>query len=237
MVDFPNAPIEGDTHTEEGQTWTYIDGAWIVGLNLANLLEIVESGLPGENWQVWGDTLIQWGNVNGSVTVITLPVPYANDQYTAVATAQSASGDGTGYFAQCHTYSTTEFTIRVKNQAGNTVSQTTRWLTIGEAPDDLKKPKGIPYGASGGGGGGASPWSIGDTFPASPSPGDTHYKTAGVVGGYIYYDDGTSSQWVQINSGVVGPEGPQGPQGEKGTVSTDPPSGGADGDVWYQVDP
>lgn len=91
-------------------------------------------------------------------------------------------------------------------------------------------------GGSGGGGGG-SPWSIGDTFPTDPSPGDTHYKTAGVVGGYIYYDDDTSSQWVQINSGVVGPEGPQGPQGEKGTVSTDPPSGGVDGDVWYQVDP
>ena len=90
---------------------------------------------------------------------------------------------------------------------------------------------------TGGGGGGGSPWSIGDTFPDNPNSGDTHYKTAGVVGGYIYYDDGTSSQWVQINSGVVGPEGPQGPQGEKGTVSTSSPSGGVDGDVWYQVNP
>ena len=29
-LDFPNSPNEGDTHTENGQTWTFTNGAWVV---------------------------------------------------------------------------------------------------------------------------------------------------------------------------------------------------------------
>lgn len=45
---------------------------------------------------------------------------------------------------------------------------------------------------------------IGDEFPddAAVVNGDMHYKTTEVVGLYVYYDDGDSTQWVQTNGGT-----------------------------------
>jgi len=59
-------------------------------------------------------------------------------------------------------------------------------------------------------------FTISETAPASPQPGDTWYCSAatGDMAGkeFIYYD----SYWVEMNSGKMGPVGPAGPTGSTG---------------------
>jgi len=59
-----------------------------------------------------------------------------------------------------------------------------------------------------------------DTAPLNPKAGDLWYRTD-VSSLYVYYSDGSSSQWV----GVSGPAGPAGPAGTDGADGAD----GADG--------
>jgi hypothetical protein len=61
---------------------------------------------------------------------------------------------------------------------------------------------------------------ISDTAPGSPSPGDMWWSS--VTGElYIWYDDGSSQQWVYAAVGNIGPTGPSGPSGPSGGFSTD----------------
>jgi hypothetical protein len=53
------------------------------------------------------------------------------------------------------------------------------------------------------------------TPPTGALAGDTWFDS-GTGYAYIYYDDGTSSQWVQI----IGPVGPQGPTGATGAAGS-----------------
>jgi len=72
----------------------------------------------------------------------------------------------------------------------------------------------------------------GPTPPPNPQQGDLWWDD---VGGqlYVYYNDGTSSQWVQANTGklgATGPAGPVGPQGPQGIPGpTTPIPGVTDG--------
>lgn len=51
-----------------------------------------------------------------------------------------------------------------------------------------------------------------DTAPSTPNSGDGWYDTTrGFT--YVYYDDGTSTQWVQVGNAQAGPTGATGPQG------------------------
>lgn len=57
---------------------------------------------------------------------------------------------------------------------------------------------GVLYWTTGGGGGGGASVSIGTSPPASPSIGDIWFDSdAGRS--YVYYDDGNSQQWVEMN--------------------------------------
>jgi hypothetical protein len=64
------------------------------------------------------------------------------------------------------------------------------------------------------GGGGASV-TVSNTAPSSPSDGDLWYDSS-VLKLYVYYEDGSSSQWVQSNPGTQGPAGPAGADGADG---------------------
>ena len=58
-----------------------------------------------------------------------------------------------------------------------------------------------------------------DTAPASPSENDLWWdSTNGIL--MVYYNDGTSSQWVSANSGIAGAQGVQGVQGITGSQGT-----------------
>lgn len=77
--------------------------------------------------------------------------------------------------------------------------------------------------SSGGGGGGGASVTTGDTPPTSPSVGDLWFDSS-VAKTYVYYDDGSSSQWVQLNpsGGSDGADGATG--GESPVILTEPPS-------------
>ena len=79
---------------------------------------------------------------------------------------------------------------------------------------------------SGGGGGGASVTSS-DTAPSSPSAGDLWYDTT-TLRLYVYYNDGSSSQWVKAN-----PSGSSGGGGASVTASDTAPSSPSAGDLWF----
>lgn len=67
--------------------------------------------------------------------------------------------------------------------------------------------------ANGSGGGGGSSITISETAPASPTDGMVWWdSTSGIP--YIYYDDGTTSQWVTF---AMGPSGSNGTNGTNGT--------------------
>ena len=84
--------------------------------------------------------------------------------------------------------------------------------------------------------------------PGSPSAGDMWWDSDdGRLG--VYYNDGNSSQWVNINNGPAGAQGAQGAQGRQGatgaqgsvgiaslTISTGAPSSPDAGDMWWDSD-
>ena len=79
---------------------------------------------------------------------------------------------------------------------------------------DSAEASGVKWAAAGGGSGGG--FTISDTAPSSPTAGSAWYdSTTGFT--YIYYNDGSSSQWVQL-LGTPGPQGPAGPAGATGAT-------------------
>jgi hypothetical protein len=77
-----------------------------------------------------------------------------------------------------------------------------------------------------GGGGGASV-SVSDNAPTSPSSGDLWFNSTDTKM-YVYYNDGSSSQWVQTN-----PTGSTTSGGSSVTVSDSAPSNPSEGDMWF----
>ena len=83
----------------------------------------------------------------------------------------------------------------------------------------------------GGGGGGASV-TVSGTAPSSPSAGDLWFDDTDLVL-YVYYNDGTSNQWVQTNpSGAGGSSS----GGASVTVSGTAPTSPTAGDLWFDDD-
>lgn len=83
-------------------------------------------------------------------------------------------------------------------------------------------------GSAGGGGGGASV-SVSDTAPVSPSAGNLWWNsTTGTA--YIYYNDGDSSQWVELSPKAVGYTGSE---GAKVILTETPPASPVPGNLWW----
>jgi hypothetical protein len=100
-------------------------------------------------------------------------------------------------------------TIKIRRSAVASAVPTTGQLALGELAVNtfdgklfLKKDNGtasiVEIGASGG-----TPVTTSDVAPSSPGDGDLWYDS---VGGrtYVYYDDGSSSQWVDMSPQNVG---------------------------------
>jgi hypothetical protein len=75
----------------------------------------------------------------------------------------------------------------------------------------------IPGAAIGGGGGS---YTISATAPESPSAGDVWFDSTDGKS-YIYYDDGDTTQWLEIGSRQPGPTGATGPAGANGINGVD----------------
>lgn len=65
---------------------------------------------------------------------------------------------------------------------------------------------------------------VGDTPPANPVQG-TEWWDSGGGQLYLWFDDGTSTQWVQANSAPAGPPGATGPAGPAGPTGATGPAG------------
>jgi len=84
---------------------------------------------------------------------------------------------------------------------------------------------GAPSSGSSSTPGGAST-TVSDTAPTSPSNGDFWYNSS-TLGLFIYYNDGSSSQWVQVSGGVS--------TGETVISSDSQPTGVDAGDFWLDT--
>ena len=71
--------------------------------------------------------------------------------------------------------------------------------------------------AGGGGGGGGANVNISTSTPSSPSSGDLWWDSDD-GGMNIYYDDGNTSQWVEVSTGPTGAQGDTGAQGAAGAA-------------------
>ena len=91
--------------------------------------------------------------------------------------------------------------------------------TLGISGQVLKtNGSGVFWGTVSGGGG--SSVTMSNTAPAGASTGDQWWDTeSGRL--YIYYDDGTSSQWVDASPGIPGPAGTNGTNGADGADGAD----------------
>ena len=99
-----------------------------------------------------------------------------------------------------------------------------------------------------GGSGGGSSVTVSDTAPTSPSAGDMWYDSS-ILQTFVYYNDGSSSQWVPASPQQVGPAGPAGTDGAAGAAGSSgssvtsyanlaafPSSGNTNGDIAYAND-
>ena len=93
---------------------------------------------------------------------------------------------------------------------------------------DNANSKFIPGAASGGGG--AATLQVSDAAPSSATANDLWLNSTNMKL-FVYYSDGTSSQWVEIGAGGTISGGGGG--GSSVTVSDAAPSSPADGDMWF----
>ena len=93
-------------------------------------------------------------------------------------------------------------------------------------------------------GGGGSSVTVSDTAPTSPSDGDMWYNSLSLKM-FVYYNDGSSSQWVPASpqqAGVAGPAGADGAAGAAGSptsyanLAAFPSSGNTAGNIGFAID-
>ena len=93
-------------------------------------------------------------------------------------------------------------------------------------------------------GGGGSSVTVSDTAPTSPSDGDMWYNSLSLKM-FVYYNDGSSSQWVPASpqqAGVAGADGAAGAAGAAGSptsyanLAAFPSSGNTNGDMGFATD-
>ena len=90
-------------------------------------------------------------------------------------------------------------------------------------------------------GGGGSSVTVSDTAPTSPSAGDMWYNSLSLKM-FVYYNDGSSSQWVPASPQQAGADGATGPAGADGSATSYanlaafPSSGNTAGDFGFATD-
>ena len=98
----------------------------------------------------------------------------------------------------------------------------------------------ISIAGGGGGGGGGANVNISTSTPSSPSSGDLWWDSDD-GGMNIYYDDGNTSQWVEVSTGPTGAQGDTGSAGAAGAQGAQGAQGtngniGVDGDSFFNYD-
>ncbi len=105
-------------------------------------VDIVEANATA-GWQVWGDTLIQWGQSTGSgsgVDNVTFVQPFKVAPQISVGMISVVPENRAVGLVNV---TETSFDAYVVTAAGVFTAMVFQWVAIGEAPDNLKKPKTV----------------------------------------------------------------------------------------------
>ena len=114
-------------------------------------------------------------------------------------------------------------------------------VTEGNITYTYNATKGYWVSTESSGGGGGSSVTVSDTAPASPSDGDMWYNSLSLKM-FVYYNDGSSSQWVPASPQQAGADGATGPAGADGSATSYanlaafPSSGNTNGDMGFATD-
>ena len=146
-MNFPNSPTDGQVHTEQGMTfvWNSTASTWVMlggESEIADPATIIRSGLPTDGWQIWGDTLIQWGIVTTSTStgaVVTFPKAFKNQPSVVALPASAISNDERS--VHMFSLSKTQVDFVAFNGANARIAVAVCWVAVGEALDDDKTPK------------------------------------------------------------------------------------------------
>lgn len=142
-------------------------------------------------------------NVNVVNTATIAAFTKANDAYTLAQSAGSG-GSAVAAFVKANTANVIAYNAYEKANAANYYAYVVNSNTIAafiQANLALNVAQSAFTKANTGGGGGISVVETADTAPASPSDGTLWWNsTLGKL--FIYYDDGTSSQWVEASPGT-----------------------------------
>ena len=104
-------------------------------------------------------------------------------------------------------------------------------LNFPDSPNNGDTHQGFTYNSAKSkwskvGGSGGSSVTVSDSAPSSPNDGDMWYNSLD-LNLYVYYNDGSSNQWVQSAPQQVGADGADGATGPQGPAGSDGTSGGA----------
>lgn len=107
-------------------------------------VEIVEADTTS-GWQVWGDTLVQWGVADTTASPGQFGVVFPQQFKDTVIPAVTLSAlSNVNVTRTAHLRSVEYFQFVCATLAdGATAGMSVRWVAIGEAPDALKKPKTV----------------------------------------------------------------------------------------------
>lgn len=213
-------PGELAVNTADGAVFTRLESGSVYTL-------IPRSGDPITNNTIGANKVTAGTFPSGSYSIENLTV---TGTLTATVTAAQKlssartfqlTGDVTGSVSSDltsgATISTTLGTVSIaKGGTGITTAPTTKQVLLGQANGSYalrtltagsnvtitESGSTLTIASSGGGGGGGASVTISDTSPSTPSAGNLWWdSSSGVL--RIYYDDGSSSQWVDANSAYV----------------------------------
>ena len=185
-INFPSSPINGQTYTDPTSGTLYVwDG--VVWLGYGN---IPVASIQG--WNTNNAGIHTLSNVGVGTTNPTSRLTVSGDGlFTGVVTATSFIGDGSGLSGVVATGSGVE--IRDDNSLVGTAATINFGNNI-----SVTFSSGIATVTSSGSVGGGSSVTVSDTPPGSPLPGNLWYDST-IGRGFIYYNDGSSSQWVDFS--------------------------------------
>ena len=126
------------------------------------------------------------------------------------------------------------------SSAGSSIGNATTLNIIGAGNTFAVNGSTIDISIAGGGGGGGANVNISTSTPSSPSSGDLWWDSDD-GGMNIYYDDGNTSQWVEVSTGPTGAQGDTGSAGAAGAQGAQGAQGtngniGVDGDSFFNYD-
>jgi hypothetical protein len=117
-----------------------------------------------------------------------------------------------------------------QNSAGSITSNTINFVNTSTVTIETSNNNGVinvaftSIGGGGGGGDGNANLTVSITAPLTPRPNQDLWWNSNTGALKIYYDDGSSSQWVDafVPKGPSGPQGPTGPSGASGGADIHP---------------